>query len=119
MRLRITVHSALHPVPDIAGTAARKRPVRDSQGVGKRLPCSGAWLRLPENLPLMSAWIAVFSMGEEASMNIRPIYALGARFRTGSRPTGSVRRDRGRINFLIAYRFSRTYGPVKRCCAWT
>ena len=48
-----------------------KDPLETARGWEPRLPCSGVWRRLPSNLPLISAWIAVFTMGEEASMNTR------------------------------------------------
>ena len=47
-----------------SNAAVWKRPFRDRPRLGERLPCSGAWRRLPSHLPLMSAWIAVFSIGE-------------------------------------------------------
>ena len=72
-RRHVNLPLTYHPVPDIAWAAVWKRLLRDSQRLGDRLPCSGAGSRLPSNLPLKSAWIAVFSMGEEASMNIRLI----------------------------------------------
>ena len=51
---------------------------------GELLLCSGAGSRLPRNYPLLSAWIAVFSMGEEASMHRLPKRGLGAVVKKGT-----------------------------------
>ena len=42
-----------HPVPDIALSAVRKTPPRNSRGAGEGLPRFGGWNRLPGNSPLI------------------------------------------------------------------